>query len=264
MNKFYFLLSFIPLNILADEGLLDKDFIDTIVEKNKKEEKKQFLLPQTENIVLEPDQTLKELATKFTPKTVKGYSPLIQKVQFLGIDFHDLIWKCWYLEHKIIKKNVDYFYQINVDLIGIYWRNGIFCGIDGGYSWIKNHTSGLFLNISLGWEYCRKRFCRISLGGAKTGNKYPIWWTITPISQTFKIHEINESWILILRIELLFKRLISTDVLNIKTNFANRNENFGKIPFFGEHSFVNTKNTYFGIRFFIEFQYKTKEKQIIF
>ena len=120
------------------------------------------------------------------------------------------------------------------------------------------------MNISLGWEYCRKRFCRISLGGAKTGNKYPIWWTITPISQTFKIHEINESWILILRIELLFKRLISTDVLNIKTNFANRNENFGKIPFFGEHSFVNTKNTYFGIRFFIEFQYKTKEKQIIF
>ena len=189
---------------------------------------------------------------------------MIQKIQFLGVDFHDLIWNCWYLGHKLAKEDIDYFYQVNIDLIGIYWRYGIFCGVDGGFSWIKKNPSGFFLNISLGWEYFGKGFCKISLGGAKKNNTYPIWWMITPISKTFKISEINNSWNLILRIELLFKRLISPDILNIKTNFANRNDNFGAIPFFGEFVSKNIKNTYFGLRFFLEILYKPKEKQIVF
>ena len=189
---------------------------------------------------------------------------MIQKIQFLGVDFHDLIWNCWYLGHKLAKKDIDYFYQVNIDLIGIYWRYGIFCGVDGGFSWIKKNPSGFFLNISLGWEYFGKGFCKISFGGAKKNNTYPVWWMITPISKTFKIYEINNSWNLILRIELLFKRLISPDILNIMTNFTNRNSDFGAIPFFGEFVSKNIKNTYFGFRFFLEILYNPKEKQIVF
>ena len=87
---------------------------------------------------------------------------------------------------------------------------------------------------------------------------------ITPISKTFKICEINNSWNLILRIELLFKRLISPDILNIKANFTNRNNDFGAIPFFGKFVSKNIKNTYFGLRFFLEILYNQKEKQIVF
>ena len=264
MNKFYFFLFFFSLKFLASEELLEKEFIEGLVEKKNKEEKKQFLLPQSENLILEPEQTLKEISTHFTPKTIKKYRPLIQKIQFLGVDFHDLIWNCWYLGHKLAKKDINYFYQVNIDLIGIYWRYGIFCGVDGGFSWIKNNSSGFFLNISLGWEYFGKGFCKISFGGAKKNNTYPIWWMITPISKTFKIYEINNSWNLILRIELLFKRLISPDILNIKTNFANRNNDFVAIPFFGKFVSKNIKNTYFGLRFFLEILYKPKEKQIVF
>lgn len=264
MNKFYFFLFFFSLKFLASEELLEKEFIEELVEKKNKEEKKQFLLPQSENLILEPEQTLKEISTLFTPKTIKKYRPLIQKIQFLGVDFHDLIWNCWYLGHKLAKKNIDYFYQANIDLIGIYWRYGIFCSVDGGFSWITQNLLGFFLNISLGWEYFGKGFCKISFGGAKNNNTYPIWWMITPISKTFKIYEINNSWKLILRIELLFKRLISQDILNIKTNFANRNNNFKAIPFFGKFVSKNIKNTYFGLRFFLEILYKPKEKQIVF
>ena len=52
--------------------------------------------------------------------------------------------------------------------------------------------------------------------------------------------------------------------VNIKTNFANRNDNFGAIPFFGEFVSKNIKNTYFGFRFFLEILYKPKEKHIVF
>ena len=120
MNKFYFFLFFFPLKFLASEELLEKGFIEDLVEKKNKEEKKQFLLPQSENLILEPEQTLKEISTHFTPKTIKKYRPLVQKIQFLGVDFHDLIWNCWYLGHKLAKEDIDYFYQVNIDLIKVF------------------------------------------------------------------------------------------------------------------------------------------------
>ena len=65
MNKFYFFLFFFSLKFLASEELLEKEFIEGLVEKKNKEEKKQFLLPQSENLILEPEQTLKEISTHY-------------------------------------------------------------------------------------------------------------------------------------------------------------------------------------------------------
>ena len=218
-----------------------KDFIAKNIE-----EKKQFLLPDIDPLLLPPEEFLKQQMLSFTPKKSKPYSPLIQKIIF-GFDISDLMWavKSW------LRDGNDYFYQFNIFPIGLFFRHGIFIGLDGGYSWIAGNSSGPFVNVSFGWEYFNTGFCRVFIGGAKVQQKYPLWWMITPFSKTFDLLEINSSWCLNLHVEIFFKRLIKDCGIQ-------------KIPFFGNTKAFNIKGTYFCFRFYLELQYIKIDDKISF
>ncbi len=210
-------------------------------------DKKQFKLPDVEQLWPSPEEFFKQKMLSFTPKKSKPYHPLIQKINF-GVDISDLVWnvKSW------LKDGNDYFHQVNINPIGLFFRHGIYVGIDGGYAWITNkNNSGPFINISIGWEYFNIGLCRIFVGGAKVGPHYPLWWMITPLSKTFELLKINPSWGLNLHVEIFFKRLIF-------------DANVPKIPFFGDINAFNIKKTYFGFRMYIEGIYTNIDDKISF
>ncbi|MBQ2350155.1 MAG: hypothetical protein II393_02645 [Cytophagales bacterium] len=209
------------------------------------DDKKQFLLPTLERLWPSPDDFLKQKMLSFVPRKSHPYSPLLQKL-FCGVDVSDLLWNV-----KSLVGNKDKcFYQFNIQPIGLFFRYGIFFGLDGGYSCVAA-SSGPFVNVSVGWEYFNIGFCRFFVGCAKVKKKYPLWWMITPLSKTIELLRINTSWVLNLHVEIFFKRLILD--CGIK-----------KIPFFGDADAVNVKKTYFGLRMYLELQYDNVDDKIIF
>lgn len=281
MNKkfIYFFLFNIFTNILAEDVQKyknsDENFLNDlnkISEENKKKEK-EFLLPKTDNEVKDTETSLKNMSTSFESKKIKRYSPIIGGIHFCGIDSIDITRSVIGMFKEKFKK------QITIDLVGIYWRYGIFCGVDGGLKFANvkiNNDQNLkqifpFINISFGFLLSAGKLFKISIGTCKyrsnkispNNNIYPLWWTVTPICLNTILFNINKNFSLILRVEVLFKRLISIDFLNIRTNFKDRNKcDDEDIPFFGKTSAHNLKNTYFGIQVMIELLYTHKIERI--
>ena len=263
-------------NILSDENSNEGSYEKLLNDLNKisekeKDKEKEFILPKTDNEVQDIDTSLKNMSTSFNFKKIKKYYSPIQGIHFLGIDSIDITRFIIDIFKQKFKK------QITIDLVGIYWRYRIFCGVDGGlrYDNIKMEDQILkkffpFVNISFGFLLATGRLFKISIGTCKYYDKnlktdiYPLWWTVTPICFNMTLFKINDNLSIMLRIEILFKRLISIDFFNIKTNFKTRNKDKENkdIPFFGETSRHNIKNTYFGIQIFIELLYTPKIEKI--